>query len=510
MDIRAAEISAILKSQIAGFGEEADVSDVGSVLSVGDGIARVFGLDNVQAGEMVEFPSAGVKGMALNLERDNVGIVIFGSDSQIAEGDEVRRLGEIVDVPVGKGLLGRVVNPLGEPIDGKGPIVSTERRRVDVKAPGIIPRKSVHEPMQTGLKAIDTLIPVGRGQRELIIGDRQTGKTAIILDTILNQTAIHESGSDKEKLFCVYVAVGQKRSTVAQFVKVLEERGALEYSIIVAATASDPAPMQYLAPFTGCTMGEYFRDNGMHALIGYDDLSKQAVAYRQMSLLLRRPPGREAYPGDVFYLHSRLLERAAKMNDDNGSGSLTALPIIETQANDVSAYIPTNVISITDGQIFLETDLFFQGIRPAVNVGLSVSRVGSAAQTKAMKKVAGSIKLDLAQYREMAAFAQFGSDLDASTQKLLNRGARLTELLKQAQFSPLPFEEQTVSIFAGTNGYLDSVPTNRVNEYEASMLSFMRDKHADVLTLIRDTRDFGDEAKEKTAAALSAFGKQFA
>src|SRR6187399_994279 len=435
MEIRAAEISSILKKQIKDFGNEAEVSEIGQVLSVGDGIARVYGLDNVQAGEMVEFPG-GIRGMALNLEADNVGVVIFGNDRDIKEGDTVKRTGSIVDTPVGEGLLGRVVDALGNPIDGKGPIASTERRRVDVKAPGIIPRKSVHEPMSTGLKAIDALIPVGRGQRELVIGDRQTGKTAIILDTILNQRAIHETGSDKEKLFCVYVAVGQKRSTVAQFVKVLEERGALEYSIIVAATASDPAPMQFLAPFTGATMGEYFRDNGMHALISYDDLSKQAVAYRQMSLLLRRPPGREAYPGDVFYLHSRLLERAAKLNDQNGAGSLTALPIIETQANDVSAYIPTNVISITDGQIFLETDLFYQGIRPAVNVGISVSRVGSSAQIKAMKQVAGPIKGELAQYREMAAFAKFGSDLDASTQRLLARGERLTELLKQPQYKP--------------------------------------------------------------------------
>ena len=426
MDIRAAEISAILKSQIANFGEEADVSDVGQVLSVGDGIARVFGLDNVQAGEMVEFPKAGVKGMALNLERDNVGVVIFGDDRAIGEGDEVRRLGEIVDVPVGKGLLGRVVNPLGEPIDGKGPIVATERRRADVKAPGIIPRKSVHEPVQTGLKAIDALIPVGRGQRELIIGDRQTGKTAVAIDAILNQKAINASGDESQKLYCIYVAIGQKRSTVAQIVKTLEERGALDYTIVVAATASEPAPLQFLAPFAGCAMGEWFRDNGMHAVIIYDDLSKQAVAYRQMSLLLRRPPGREAYPGDVFYLHSRLLERAAKLNEDNGSGSLTALPIIETQANDVSAYIPTNVISITDGQIFLETDLFFQGIRPAVNVGISVSRVGSSAQIKAMKTASGPIKGELAQYREMAAFAKFGSDLDATTQRMLARGARLT------------------------------------------------------------------------------------
>ena len=466
MDIRAAEISAILKDQIKNFGKEAEVSEVGQVLSVGDGIARVYGLDNVQAGEMVEFPG-GIRGMALNLEADNVGVVIFGNDRDIKEGDTVKRTGAIVDTPVGTGLLGRVVDALGNPIDGKGPIKATERRRVDVKAPGIIPRKSVHEPMSTGLKAIDALIPIGRGQRELIIGDRQTGKTAIILDTILNQKAIHETGPETEKLYCVYVAVGQKRSTVAQFVKVLEERGALDYSIIVAATASDPAPMQFLAPFTGCTMGEYFRDNGMHALIGYDDLSKQAVAYRQMSLLLRRPPGREAYPGDVFYLHSRLLERAAKMNDDNGAGSLTALPVIETQANDVSAYIPTNVISITDGQIFLETNLFFQGIRPAVNVGLSVSRVGSAAQIKAMKQVAGSIKGELAQYREMAAFAQFGSDLDAATQRLLNRGARLTELLKQPQFSPLKSEEQVAVIFAGVNGYLDKLTIPQVVEVRA-------------------------------------------
>ncbi|MDZ4062474.1 MAG: F0F1 ATP synthase subunit alpha, partial [Brevundimonas sp.] len=422
MDIRAAEISAILKSQIASFGVEADVSDVGQVLSVGDGIARIHGLDNVQAGEMIEFPKAGVKGMALNLERDNVGAVIFGQDNQIAEGDEVRRLGEIVDVPVGKGLLGRVVNPLGEPIDGKGPIQFTERRRVDVKAPGIIPRKSVHEPMQTGLKAIDTLIPIGRGQRELIIGDRQVGKTAVAIDTILNQKSTNAAAtSEGEKLYCIYVAIGQKRSTVAQIVKTLEERGALDYTIVVAATASEPAPLHFLAPFSGTAMGEFFRDNGMHALIVYDDLSKQAVAYRQMSLLLRRPPGREAYPGDVFYLHSRLLERSAKLNADYGSGSMTALPLIETQANDVSAYIPTNVISITDGQIFLESDLFYQGIRPAVNVGISVSRVGSSAQTKAMKKVAGTIKGELAQYREMAAFAKFGSDLDASTQKLLAR-----------------------------------------------------------------------------------------
>src|SRR4030088_3065253 len=465
MDIRAAEISAILKEQIKNFGQEAEVSEVGQVLSVGDGIARVYGLDNVQSGEMVEFEN-GVRGMALNLETDNVGIVIFGEDREIKEGRPVKRPGTRPDVPVGKELLGRVVDALGNPIDGKGPIQSSERRRVDIKAPGIIPRKSVHEPMATGLKAIDALIPIGRGQRELIIGDRQTGKTAIALDTLLNQRPLNASDDEKIKLYCVYVAIGQKRSTVAQFVKILEEQGALEFSIIVAATASDPAPMQFLAPFSGRAMGEFFRDKGMHAVIIYDDLSKQAVAYRQMSLLLRRPPSREAYPGDVFYLHSRLLERAAKMNDDNKSGSLTALPVIETQANDVSAYIPTNVISITDGQIFLETDLFYQGIRPAVNVGLSVSRVGSSAQIKAMKQVAGKIKGELAQYREMAAFAQFGSDLDASTQKLLNRGARLTELLKQGQFSPLKVEEQVAVIFAGVNGYLDKLPVNKVNDFE--------------------------------------------
>ena len=509
MEIRAAEISKVIKDQIANFGTEAEVSEVGSVLSVGDGIARIHGLDKVQAGEMVEFAN-GVQGMALNLEADNVGVVIFGSDAEIKEGDSVKRTGTIVDVPVGKGLLGRVVDALGNPIDGKGPIVAEKRSRVEVKAPGIIPRKSVHEPVQTGLKALDALVPVGRGQRELIIGDRQTGKTAVAIDTFINQKEANAGTDEGKKLYCIYVAVGQKRSTVAQIVKQLEENGAMEYSIVVAATASEPAPLQYLAPYTGCAMGEFFRDNGMHAVIVYDDLSKQAVAYRQMSLLLRRPPGREAYPGDVFYLHSRLLERAAKMNDENGAGSLTALPVIETQAGDVSAYIPTNVISITDGQIFLETGLFYQGVRPAINVGLSVSRVGGAAQTKAMKKVSGSMKLDLAQYREMAAFAQFGSDLDASTQKLLNRGARLTELLKQRQFSPMPFEEQTVSIFAGTNGYLDAIPTNRVTEYEAAMLSFMRNEHADVLALIRDTKDFGDEAKSKTVAALEAFAKQFA
>jgi len=510
MDIRAAEISAILKQQIAGFGDEADVSDVGQVLSVGDGIARVYGLDQVQAGEMVSFPKAGVKGMALNLENDNVGVVIFGSDAQIMEGDEVRRLGEIVDVPVGKGLLGRVVNPLGEPIDGKGPIKATERRRVDVKAPGIIPRKSVHEPMQTGLKAIDTLIPIGRGQRELIIGDRQVGKTAVAIDTILNQKSVNATDDESAKLYCIYVAVGQKRSTVAQIVKTLEEAGAMEYSIVVAATASEPAPLQFLAPFAGCAMGEWFRDNGMHGLIIYDDLSKQAVAYRQMSLLLRRPPGREAYPGDVFYLHSRLLERAAKLNGDYGSGSLTALPVIETQANDVSAYIPTNVISITDGQIFLESDLFYQGIRPAVNVGISVSRVGSSAQIKAMKQVAGPIKGELAQYREMAAFAKFGSDLDASTQKLLARGERLTELLKQPQYAPLKVEEQVCVIYAGTRGYLDGIPTSAVGRFEAEFLALLRGKHAKLLDGIRTKKALDDTLEGELKSALEAFTKTFA
>ncbi len=511
MDIRAAEISAILKSQIANFGEEADVSDVGSVLSVGDGIARVFGLDKVQAGEMVEFPKAGVKGMALNLERDNVGVVIFGDDRNVREGDEVRRLGEIVDVPVGKGLLGRVVNPLGEPIDGKGPIKNVaERRRVDVKAPGIIPRKSVHEPVQTGLKAIDTLIPVGRGQRELIIGDRQTGKTAVAIDTILNQKAVNAGTDESAKLYCVYVAIGQKRSTVARIVKTLEDNGALDYTIVVSATASEPAPLQFLAPFAGCAMGEWFRDNGMHALIIYDDLSKQAVAYRQMSLLLRRPPGREAYPGDVFYLHSRLLERAAKLNEDYGSGSLTALPLIETQANDVSAYIPTNVISITDGQIFLETDLFYQGIRPAVNVGISVSRVGSSAQIKAMKQVAGPIKGELAQYREMAAFAKFGSDLDAATQRLLARGERLTELLKQPQYAPLSVEEQVCVIYAGTRGYLDKIPTASVGRFESEFLSRLHSQHKDLLDGIRAKKALDDTLEGKLKSALESFSATFA
>jgi F-type H+/Na+-transporting ATPase subunit alpha len=509
MDIRPAEISSILKSQIANFGAEAEVTEVGQVLSVGDGIARAYGLDKVQAGEMVEFEN-GTRGMALNLETDNVGIVIFGSDREIKEGQTVKRTGAIVDVPIGKELLGRVVDALGNPIDGKGPINSSRRARVDVKAPGIIPRKSVSEPMATGLKAIDAMIPIGRGQRELIIGDRQTGKTAIALDTILNQKPLNQGDDESRKLYCVYVAIGQKRSTVAQFVKVLEENGALEYSVIVAATASDPAPMQFLAPFSGCAIGEYFRDNGMHAVIIYDDLSKQAVAYRQMSLLLRRPPGREAYPGDVFYLHSRLLERAAKLNKEHGSGSLTALPIIETQANDVSAYIPTNVISITDGQIFLETDLFYQGVRPAVNVGLSVSRVGSAAQTKAMKKVAGRIKGELAQYREMAAFAQFGSDLDAVTQRLLNRGARLTELLKQPQFSPLKMEEQVCVIYAGVNGFLDKLPLDKVRFFEEGLLATLRSKHPEILKAIRVTNDLPSDVEAKLRAAVQEFAASFA
>jgi len=510
MEIRAAEISAILKKQIADFGSEAEVAEVGQVLSVGDGIARVYGLDQVQAGEMVEFPG-GIKGMALNLETDNVGIVIFGDDRDIKEGDTVKRTGDIVDVPVGKALLGRVVDGLGNPIDGKGEIATTERSLVEVKAPGIIPRKSVHEPVQTGLKAIDSLIPVGRGQRELIIGDRQTGKTAVIIDTILNQKSINENAKDEsEKLYCVYVAIGQKRSTVAQLVKTLEDYDAMKYSIVVAATASEPAPMQFLAPYTGCAMGEYFRDNGMHAVIFYDDLSKQAVAYRQMSLLLRRPPGREAYPGDVFYLHSRLLERAAKMNDEQGAGSLTALPVIETQAGDVSAYIPTNVISITDGQIFLETELFYKGIRPAVNVGLSVSRVGSAAQTKCMKQVAGSIKLELAQYREMAAFAQFASDLDPATQRLLARGARLTELLKQPQYSPLTVAEQVVVIFAGVKGYADKIAVGDITAYERRLLDAARDKGADLLATITKEKALSDDTTEKLSKFLDDFTKSFA
>ncbi len=508
MDIRAAEISAILKNQIENFGTEADVAEVGQVLSVGDGVARAYGLDNVQAGELVEFPG-GIKGMVLNLEVDNVGIVLFGDDRGIKEGDTVKRTGAIVDVPVGKGLLGRVVDALGNPIDGKGPLENVERRRVEVKAPGIIPRKSVHEPMQTGLKSVDSLIPIGRGQRELIIGDRQTGKTAIALDTIINQKPSNQGDDDTKKLFCIYVAIGQKRSSVAKFVKTLEDAGALEYSIVVAATASEPAPLQFLAPYTGCAMGEYFRDNSMHAVITYDDLSKQAVAYRQMSLLLRRPPGREAFPGDVFYLHSRLLERAAKMGDDAGNGSLTALPVIETQAGDVSAYIPTNVISITDGQIFLETNLFNKGIRPAVNVGLSVSRVGSSAQIKAMKQVAGSIKLELAQYREMEAFSQFASDLDAATQRLLARGARLTELLKQPQYKPLTVEEQVVVIFAGVRGYLDGIEVRQIGDFEQKLLSEIRSKGADILETIRTEKALSGDTEEKLKSFMDSFTKTY-
>jgi F-type H+-transporting ATPase subunit alpha len=512
MTIQAAEISAILKEQIKSFGQEAEVAEVGRVLSVGDGIARVYGLDNVQAGEMVEFPG-GVMGMALNLESDNVGVVIFGSDRDIKEGDTVKRTNSIVDVPAGDGLLGRVVDGLGNPIDGKGPIVSSERRVADSKAPGIIPRKSVHEPMATGLKSVDAMIPIGRGQRELIIGDRQTGKTAVALDAILNQKSYNDAAGDDEskKLYCVYVAVGQKRSTVAQLVKKLEETGAIDYSIVVAATASDPAPMQFLAPYAATAMAEYFRDNGRHALIVYDDLSKQAVSYRQMSLLLRRPPGREAYPGDVFYLHSRLLERSAKLNEDHGAGSLTALPIIETQGGDVSAFIPTNVISITDGQIFLETELFYQGIRPAVNTGLSVSRVGSSAQTKAMSSVAGPVKLSLAQYREMAAFAQFGSDLDAATQRLLNRGARLTELMKQPQYSPLTNAEIVCVIYAGTNGYLDKVAMSDVGRFEAGLLAHLRGKHEALLDdITNNDRKVKGELEDKVKAALDEFAADFA
>jgi len=509
MEIRPAEISEILKKQIAAFDTEANIAETGQVLSVGDGIARVFGLQNVMSGEMVEFPGAGLRGMALNLETDNVGVVIFGDDRQIREGDTVARTGSIVDVPIGNGLLGRVVDGLGNPIDGKGPLTDVVRSRVEVKAPGIIPRKSVHEPMQTGLKAIDALIPIGRGQRELIIGDRQTGKTAVIIDTIINQKGPNAGTDETKKLYCIYVAIGQKRSTVAQLVRTLEEQGAMQYSIVVAATASDPAPMQFLAPYTGCTMGEFFRDNGRHAVIFYDDLSKQAVAYRQMSLLLRRPPGREAYPGDVFYLHSRLLERAAKMNDEMGAGSLTALPVIETQAGDVSAYIPTNVISITDGQIFLETELFFRGIRPAVNVGLSVSRVGSAAQVRAMKQVAGRIKLELAQYREMAAFAQFASDLDASTQQLLARGSRLTELLKQPQYKPLPIEEQVVAIFAGVRGYLDKFEIAQIGKFEAQLVSELKSRGGDIMDAIRRDLEIKPDIEKKLIAFLDAFSKSF-
>ncbi len=509
MEIKAAEISSVIKDQIANFETKADVAEVGTVLSVGDGIARVYGLDQVQAGEMVEFPG-GIKGMALNLEMDNVGVSIFGDDTGIKEGDTVKRTGEIVDVPVGKELLGRVVDGLGNPIDGKGPIQSSEKRRIELKAPGIIPRQSVSEPMQTGIKALDALVPVGRGQRELIIGDRQTGKTAVAIDTILNQKSVNQSDNEKEKLYCIYVAIGQKRSTVAQIVKTLEDNGAMEYTIVVSATASEPAPLQFLSAYTGCTMGEYFRDNGMHALIVYDDLSKQAVAYRQMSLLLRRPPGREAYPGDVFYIHSRLLERAAKMSDEHGGGSLTALPIIETQAGDLSAYIPTNVISITDGQIFLETNLFFAGIRPAINVGLSVSRVGSAAQTKAMKKIAGPVKLELAQYREMAAFAQFASDLDASTKQLLDRGARLVEILKQGQYSPLTVSEQVVSIYAGVRGYLDKVAVGDVVKFEAEVLSEIRTKNSDLLDAIANEKELSKENDDKLKSILDDLVGKFA
>ena len=511
MDISAAEISKILKEQISDYGSKASVSEVGKVLSIGDGIARVYGLDEVQLGEMVEFDGS-VKGMALNLESDNVGVVIFGDDRSIKEGDTVKRTKSIVDVQVGKELLGRVVDGLGNPIDGKGPIPkSAKRTRVEVKAPGIMPRKSVHEPMMTGLKAIDTLVPVGRGQRELIIGDRQIGKTAIALDTFINQKETNEAAGkdDSKKLFCIYVAIGQKRSSVAQIVKTLEEYGAMDYTIVVAATASESAPMQFLAPYTAAAMGEYFRDNGMHAVIVYDDLSKQAVAYRQMSLLLRRPPGREAFPGDVFYLHSRLLERSAKVNDKLGGGSLTALPIIETQAGDLSAFIPTNVISITDGQIFLESELFYRGIRPAVNVGLSVSRVGSAAQTKAMKKVAGSIKLELAQYREMAAFAQFASDMDASTQQLLARGSRLVELLKQPQYSPLPMEEQVISIYAGVNGYLDKVSIENISKFETDLMNVIKSSHKDILKSIRDEKALTDSTEEKLKKAIEEFLKTF-
>ena len=508
MEIRAAEIPSVIKDQIANFETKADVAEVGTVLSVGDGIARVYGLDKVQAGEMVEFPG-GIKGMALNLEMDNVGISIFGNDTGIKEGDTVKRTGEIVDVSVGKELLGRVVDGLGNPIDGKGTINAKEKRRIELKAPGIIPRQSVFEPMQTGIKALDALVPIGRGQRELIIGDRQTGKTAVAVDTILNQKSVNQSKNEKDKLYCIYVAIGQKRSTVAQIVKTLQDNGAMEYTIVVSATASEPAPLQFLSAYTGCTMGEYFRDNGMHALIIYDDLSKQAVAYRQMSLLLRRPPGREAYPGDVFYIHSRLLERAAKMSDEHGGGSLTALPIIETQAGDLAAYIPTNVISITDGQIFLETNLFFAGIRPAINVGLSVSRVGSAAQTKAMKKIAGPVKLELAQYREMAAFAQFASDLDASTKQLLDRGARLVEILKQGQYSPLTVPEQVVSVYAGVRGYLDKLAVNDVVRFESELLTEIKSNHEDFLESIANEKELSQANDDKLKSILDGFVEKF-
>ena len=508
MSIKSAEISSVIKDQIKNFDARSDVAEVGTVLSVGDGIARIYGLDNVKAGEMLEFPG-NIKGMALNLENDNVGVSIFGDDKGIKEGDIVKRTGAIVDVPVGKGLLGRVVDALGNPIDGKGKIEFKEKKRIELKAPGIIPRQSVKEPMQTGIKALDALVPIGRGQRELIIGDRQTGKTAVAIDTILNQKSVNKSKNEKDKLYCIYVAIGQKRSTVAQIVKTLQDNGALDYTIIVSATASEPAPLQFLSAYTGCSMGEYFRDNGMHALIIYDDLSKQAVAYRQMSLLLRRPPGREAYPGDVFYIHSRLLERAAKMSEKHGGGSLTALPIIETQAGDLSAYIPTNVISITDGQIFLETNLFFAGIRPAINVGLSVSRVGSSAQTKAMKKIAGSIKLELAQYREMAAFAQFASDLDITTRKLLDRGARLTELLKQGQYSPLTVPEQVVSIYSGVNGYLDSIEINDVGKFEKESLDEIRNKHSQLLDSINKEKELSEENDSKLKSFFDDFIVRF-
>ena len=508
MSIKASEISSIIRDQINNFESQADISEVGTVLKVGDGVAQVYGLDNVQAGEMVEF-AGGIQGMALNLEEDNVGIVIFGDDRGIKEGDTVKRTQKIVEVPVGKGLLGRVVDALGNPIDGKGPIQSSESRRIEVKAPGIIPRQSVGEPMQTGLKALDALVPIGRGQRELIIGDRQTGKTAVAIDTIINQKEVNQSDDESKKLYCIYVAIGQKRSTVAQVVKTLEENGAMEYTIVVAASASDPAPLQFLAPYAGCSMGEFFRDNGMHGLIVYDDLSKQAVAYRQMSLLLRRPPGREAFPGDVFYLHSRLLERAAKMSDANGGGSLTALPVIETQAGDVSAFIPTNVISITDGQIFLETELFFSGIRPAINVGLSVSRVGSAAQTKAMKKVAGKIKLELAQYREMAAFSQFASDLDASTKQLLARGERLTELLKQDQYVPMSVADQVLSIYAGVRGFLDKIETAKISDFQTKFLEGLRSEHSAIFDEINNTGNFSDESDQKIEAYLDKFTANF-
>lgn len=508
MELKASEISAILKQNISDYDSKVEVAESGRVLSVGDGIARVYGLDNVQAGELVQFAS-GIYGMVLNLEVDNVGVVIFGNDRDIGEGDDVKRTDKIVSVPVGKELLGRVVDALGNPIDGKGPIITEKMGKVDVKAPGIITRKSVHEPMQTGIKAIDALVPIGRGQRELIIGDRQTGKTTIAIDTILNQKAINKSTDESKKLYCIYVAIGQKRSSVARIVKTLEEAGALEYTIVVAATASDSAPLQYLAPYTGCVMGEYFRDNGMHALIVYDDLSKHAQAYRQMSLLLRRPPGREAYPGDVFYLHSRLLERAAKLDDTYGAGSLTALPIIETQAGDVSAYIPTNVISITDGQIFLETELFFKGIRPAINVGLSVSRVGSAAQTKAVKQVAGKIKLELAQYREMASFSQFAADLDVLTQRLLARGARLTELLKQPQYSPLTVGEQAVTLFAGVRGYLDHVGVKNINAFEKRFLEALKIEYPTLIKEIDKTGKISEEQEKSLEEFLTIFSKHF-